>query len=179
MSEKKVELILQAYKNTQNMISFADTKANISLSVQSLLISIGLGASILADSFSIINKLDNYISAIFYVIVTCFIFTSIIGVTLSILTYKARPPEDRKEKDRDGLLYFGHISQYPNFEDYYSKITTIDDEKFLKEFAQQVYHLSHIAKKKMDYVNISICFLLVNLLLTISIIMISGYISIL
>ena len=47
------------------MISFADTKANISISIQSLLISIGLGASVLADSFGIIKELDNYLSVIF------------------------------------------------------------------------------------------------------------------
>ncbi len=113
---KKIEFVSHAYRNTQDMISFADTKANISLSIQSLLISIGLGTSILANTFEHVQKLDNNnISGIFYFIVVAFIISSIVGVILSIFVYKARPPLDETEQKRKGLLYFGHIAQFTTF----------------------------------------------------------------
>lgn len=176
---KKIEFVSQAYRNTQDMISFADTKANISLSIQSLLISIGLGTSILANTFEHVQKLDNNnISCVFfYFIVVAFIISSIVGVILSIFVYKARPPLDETEQKRKGLLYFGHIAQFATFKDYFSEVDSIDEDGMLEEFAQQVYQLSLIANKKMKYVNMSIYFLVTNLFLTIIVIMFSGYIS--
>ena len=175
---KKIEFVSQAYRNTQDMISFADTKANISLSIQSLLISIGLGTSILANTFEHVQKLDNNdISGVFYFIVVAFIISSIVGVILSIFVYKARPPLDKTEQKRKGLLYFGHIAQFTTFKDYFSEVDSIDEDGMLEEFAQQVYQLSLIANKKMKYVNMSIYFLVTNLFLTIIVITFSGYIS--
>ncbi|NOR76913.1 MAG: hypothetical protein GQ523_00425 [Methanophagales archaeon] len=176
---KKIEFVSQAYRNTQDMISFADTKANISLSIQSLLISIGLGTSILANTFEHVQKLDNNnISGVFYFIVVAFIISSIVGVILSIFVYKARPPLDETEqKKRKGLLYFGHIAQFTTFKDYFSEVDSIDEDGMLEEFTQQVYQLSLIANKKMKYVNMSIYFLVTNLFLTIIVITFSGYIS--
>lgn len=177
--EKKIEFVSQAYRNTQDMISFADTKANISLSIQSLLISIGLGTSILANTFEHVQKLDNNnISCVFfYFIVVAFIISSIVGVILSIFVYKARPPLDKTEQKRKGLLYFGHIAQFTTFKDYFSEVDSIDEDGMLEEFTQQVYQLSLIANKKMKYVNMSIYFLVTNLFLTIIVITFSGYIS--
>lgn len=160
------------------MISFADTKANISLSIQSLLITIGLGTSLLANTFEHVQKIDrNDISYIFYFIVIGFIISSIVGIILSILVYKARPPLEKTEQKRKGLLYFGHIAQFPTSNDYFSKVNGIDGDGMLREFTQQVYILSHIAETKMKYVNMSIYFLIFNLCLTIILIILSGYIS--
>ena len=176
--EKKIEFVSLAYRNTQDMISFADTKANISLSIQSLLISIGLGTSILANTFELVQKLNNTnISNVFYFIVIVFIISSIVGVVLSIFVYKARSPLDKTEQKRKGLLYFGHIAQFTTFKDYFSEVDSIDEDGMLEEFTRQVYQLSLIANKKMKYVNMSIYFLITNLFLTIIVITFSGYIS--
>jgi hypothetical protein len=176
--EKKIDFILQVYKSIQNLISFADTKANISLSIQSLLISIGLGSSLLANTFEHVQKLDDdNLSRVFYfIIVGIFIISSIVGIILSMLVYKARLPLEKTEQKREGLLYFGHIAQFPKFDDYYSKVDGIDDDGILRDLAQQVYHLSHITKKKMKYVNISLYFLVFNVCITITLIILSGYI---
>lgn len=176
--EKKIEFVLEAYRNTHNMIAFADTKANTSLSIQSLLISIGLGTSLLSNTFNNVQKLnDQNLSNLFYSIVFCLIISSLIGIILSIRVYKSRLPLDRKEQERKGLLYFGHISQHSTYEDFFSALNNIDEEKILNEFCHQVYHLSHIAKKKMNSVNQSIYFLVLNLFLTIGLILLSGYIN--
>ena len=176
--EKRIGFISQAYMNVQNIISFADTKANISLSIQSLLISIGLGSSILANTFDKVKRLnDPSIIYVYYTITVIFIFLSIVGVIASILVYLARSPLNKNEKKRKGLLYFEHIAHFPTANEYLSEIVKIDEDAMIKEFSYQVYHLSHIAKKKMRYVNISIYLLMVNLCLTVIFIMLSGYIS--
>lgn len=178
MNQNKIEFIIEAYKNTQNMISFADAKANTSLSIQSLLISIGLGTSLLSNTFDNVQQINNEnIYYLFYTIVIILIMASIIGILLSICVYKSRTPLDKNEQNREGLLYFGHIAQFPSFEEFSSKINNVDDAGILNEFSHQVYHLSHIAKKKMEFVNISIYFLILNLCLTIFLIILSGYIS--
>lgn len=175
--EKKIDFILQVYKTIQNLISFADTKANISLSIQSLLITIGLGSSLLANTFEYVQKLDDdNLSRVFYLIIVVFIISSIVGIILSMLVYKARSPLEKTEQKREGLLYFGHIAQFPKFDDYYSKVNSIDDDGILRDLAQQAYHLSLITNKKMKYVNISLYFLVFNVCLTITLIIISGYI---
>ncbi len=177
-SDTKIDFIKYIHSHVQDQIRFADTKANISLSIQSLLISIGLGTSLLANTFEHVQKLvNNNLSCAFYVMVAVFIISSIVGVILSILVYKARSPLDETEQKRKGLLYFGHIAQFPTFNDYFSEVDGIDEDGMLGEFTHQVYHLSHIANKKMEYVNMSIYFLILNLFLTIILITFSGYIS--
>ena len=176
--EKKIEFVLEAYRNTHNMIAFADTKANTSLSIQSLLISIGLGTSLLSNTFNSVHKLnDRNLANLFYFIVFCLIISSLIGIILSIRVYKSRLPLDENEQKRNGLLYFGHISQHTTHDDFFKNLNNLDEEKILNEFSHQVYHLSHIAKKKMKSVNQSIYFLILNLFLTIGLILLSGYIN--
>ena len=177
-SDTKIGVMKYILSHIQDQIRFADSKANISLSIQSLLISIGLGTSILANTFEHVQKLDNnYIICFFYFIVGTFIISYIVGVILSIFVYKARPPLDKTEQKRKGLLYFGHIAQFTTFEDFFSEVDCIDENRILEEFTRQVYQLSLIANKKMKYVNMSIYFLISNLFLTTIVIMFSGYIS--
>lgn len=175
--EKKIEFILEAYRTAQNMISVADTKANISLSIQSLLISIGLGTSLLSNTFENIQKLNNNVSYFFYLIVGIFIGSSIVGIFLSIHVCRARSPVEESEQKRNGLLYFEHIAKFATSNDYFIEINNMDEDSMLKEFTQQVYNLSHITKEKMKFVNLSINFLKFNLFLTIILIILSGYIS--
>lgn len=176
-TEKKIEFISEAYRTNQNMISVADTKANISLSVQSLLISIGLGTSILSNAFEQVQKLNNNLPYVFYFIVVVFIISSIVGIILSMHVYRARPPVEETEQKRKGLLYFEHIRKFPTSNDYFNEINNTDENGVLREFTQQVYNLSHIVKEKMKYVNLSIDFLMLNLFLTIILMVLSGYIS--
>lgn len=174
--EKKIEFISEAYRTNQSMISFADTKANISLSVQSLLISIGLSTSILSNAFEHVQKLNNNLSYVFYFIVVVLIISSIIGIILSMHVCKARPPIEEAEQKRKGLLYFEHIIKFPTSTNYFDEINNIDENGILREFTQQVYNLSHIVKEKMKYVNLSINFLMFNLFITIILMILIGYI---
>lgn len=161
-----------------DMISLADSKANMSISIQSLLITIGLGSSLLADTFEKLQELDNSkIPCIFYLLVGVLIISSCLGIILAVHVYKARTHLKNTNKKRKSLLYFGHIVQFPSLDDYRSKIRNIDEKGILNEYIRQVYILSDIANEKMKYVNKSSYFLIFNLILTIILITFSGFIS--
>lgn len=174
--EKKIEFVSEASRNIQNLISLADTKANTSLSIQSLLISVGLGTSLLSNTFEHAQKLNNNLSYVFYFIVAGFIISSILGIILSINVYRARLLEQSKQNSK-GILYFGQIVKFHTFNDYFTEINNTGKGRILRELTLQVYTLSHIADKKMKSVNLSINFLMLNLFLTIILMLLSGYIS--
>ena len=64
--EKKNEILSKAYTDSQNMISLADSKANISLTIQGLLITIALGFSLLSNIFVKIESLMEQNLPFFY-----------------------------------------------------------------------------------------------------------------
>lgn len=175
--EKKIEFVSEASRNIQNLISLADTKANISLSIQSLLITVGLGTSLLSNTFENAQKLNNNLSYVFYFIVVSFIISSILGIISSINVYRARMRLEKSEKKSKGILYFGQIVKFHTFNDYFTEIKNTDEEGILRELTLQVYNLSHITDEKMKYVNRSIKFLRFNLGLTIILMIVSGYIN--
>lgn len=173
--EERIGFMLEVLKNNQNIISFADTKSNISLTIQSLLISIGLGVPLSSNVLGNVQKINGgAIPYFFYTLSTLFIISSFVGILFSIFAYKARSSKPRTEK---GLFYFGHIVQFTNVGDYLSEINNINDDSILNEFTQSAYELSHIAKKKLGYVNNSICFLILNLVLAITLLILSSYIN--
>ena len=153
--ENKIEFIRYVHSNAQNMISLADSKANITLTIQSLLLGIGLGSTILSE-------LSNQ-NRSFYFLFIAFITISIIGIVLSILVYKARSPLSKSEKKRKGLIYTGHIMKFPNSEAYYREIKELSSENMIKEYSKQAYHISKIISRKTNYLKYTIILLQINI----------------
>ncbi|WP_424359849.1 Pycsar system effector family protein [Methanocella sp. MCL-LM] len=176
--KEKIEFAKLTFQNVQDMISFADGKANITLTLQTVFLGIGLGASLLTDKTESLKNFDNAIVITYFILTILFIATSLIGIILSINVYRARPPVVYSEFNRLGLIYFGHIVKFVKPDDYFIKINSMDDEVALKELTQQVYTLSYIAQMKMDFVNKAIFLLIINVLLVSILILISGYINI-
>lgn len=167
-----------AHENVQNMISFADTKANMTLSIQGLLVGIALGTSVLAKAFEKVQShYNSNVATVFYLLVVGFAVSSICGIILSILVYRARLTPGHSGQQETGLLFFGHVVQFPTFDEYLSEIGNIDENRTLKEITEQVYELSHIAEKKMVYVNTSICFLVFNICLAAALMIWSGHMA--
>ncbi len=180
--EKKNEILSDAYSNAQDMITLADSKANISLTIQTLLIGIGLGASLLSNSFEKVKSLSTvnpFLFNFYLFIAIIFVVTSITGILATIFVFKPRQAREKTERERQGLLYFGHVMKYKSSVDYLVAVGKIEEEDLLKEYAQQIYTLSYIAKKKMKFVNVSIYFLIFNILLTIFFLILSGFINLL
>jgi hypothetical protein len=179
--EKKNEILSKAYTDSQNMISLADSKANISLTIQGLLITIALGFSLLSNVFVKLESLmeQNLPLFYFYIIITIiFINFSIFGIITTILVFKPRESKEEAERNRKGFFYFGHVSKYTSSDEYYSKIKQLDEEQLMEEYSRQIYQLSHIAEEKFKFLRYSIYFLIINLGFTIFFLILSSLVNI-
>ena len=179
--EKKNEILSKAYTDSQNMISLADSKANISLTIQGLLITIALGFSLLSNIFIKIESLmeQNLPFFYFYIAITIiFISLSISGIITTILVFKPRESKEETERNREGFFYFGHVSKYSSSDEYFSKIKQLDEEKLMEEYSRQIYQLSHIAKEKFKFLRVSIYFLIINIGFTIFFLILSSIVNV-
>lgn len=178
--EKKNEILANAYINSQAMISLADSKANISLTIHSLLITLTLGFSLLSNIFEKIGILINSGNefAVFYIIIAIiFIGLSIAGIITTILVFKPRQAEEKTEKERKGYFYFKHILKYKSSGEYFETIKKLNEEELLEEYSRQIYQLSLIADKKFKFVDWSIYFLIINMGFTVFFLIISSFIN--
>ena len=178
--EKKNEILSKAYTDSQAMISLADSKANISLTIQSLLITLALGFSLLSNIFEKINILiedKNPFVSLYIITMIVLIGLSIVGIITTILVFKPREPKEESERNRKGYFYFGHVSKYTSSDEYFSKIQKLSQEELLEEYSRQIYQLSLIAKEKFKFVRYSIYFLIINLNLTMFFLILSSLIS--
>ncbi len=178
--EKKNEILSKAYTDSQNLISLADSKANISLTTQSLLITISLGFALLFNIFEKVKLLmdKNIGFGWFYIIVIImYVGLSIIGIITTILVYKPREALEEAEKKREGLFYFKHVLEYKSSDNYYAKIKGLSEEELMEEYSKQIYQLASIAEKKFNFVNYSIYFLIINTSFTIFFLILSSFIN--
>lgn len=179
--KKKIDILSNVYWDAQRMITIADNKANISLTIQSLLITIGLGISILSNVF---DDLQSLISInlpfvyFYFIILIIFIITSIAGIVSTIYVYKPREQTDDIRTPKKGLLYFGDVSKYNSCDDYYSEISIMSEDDLLKEYTRQIFDLSGVLKNKFKCVNYSIYFLILNTGITIFFLVLSGIVHI-
>ena len=107
--EKKNEILSKAYTDSQAMISLADSKANISLTIQSLLITLTLGFSLLSNIFEKIGLLienENSLGYFYIIIMVFFVGLSITGIITTIFVFKPREAEEQSERNRKGFFYF-------------------------------------------------------------------------
>jgi hypothetical protein len=167
-NKEKIEALTLAFNNIQNLVSVSDNKANISLTLQTFLVGFILGSSIISGIFDKINVSKSYFAVnVFYILFILFIITSISGIIVCLLIYKARFPVEKKGNGQKGLLYFNEIKLFQSSKDYLNSIFELDEEIRLDELSVQVYNISHIVSNKMKYVNASIAFLFINLILSI------------
>lgn len=179
-TEKKNDILSKAFSDTQGLISLADSKANISLTVHSILITMTLGVALISGIFEKVNNLilkGNIYGILFVIILIIFIFSSIAGIISTILVFKPRVAQEEGEENRKGFLYFGQILQYKDSNEYLNAIKGLDDAKLTEEYAKQIYQVSKIAKKKFFYVKISILFLLINIIFTVIFLLLANFIN--
>lgn len=160
----KIDFLSEIYTNTQNMIKMADNKANLSILIHGILISLVTSTTILSGAFNKIDNLQNQIQTGFIVIFFFFLLYSFLGILCSIHVYKARGSHGN-EIDRIGMMYFGQISQFKSDKAYIFHVNKLDESDIINEYGRQIYQISRIAKEKMICVNYSILFLRINLFL--------------
>ncbi len=177
--EFKEQSILIAYENSQNMIALADSKANLSITIQSLLITIGLGSSLLANVFAKLWNFNKTLFWLYFVFTLTFTITSLTGVIFSVIVYRARFPKDEIEKNRKGFLYHDHIAKHDNSDEFFREFKERKKIDILEDFTKQTYSVAKIAQEKMKYVNYSVGFLFLNILFAVILLVLSGVLVIL
>lgn len=163
--DDNIELLIKVFDNQQTIISNADTKANISITIQTFIITSVLGASIITDTFNNIAGLSFIVKGLYYLFFIGFMFSSISGLICCALVFKPRLPQEKKEVERKGITYFGHIVKHKSSKEYLEAIKDTSSSDIVKEFASQNYSLSIILQSKMKHVKSSINFLFANIIL--------------
>lgn len=171
--EERLEIMIKVYDNQQLLISNADNKANISLGVQLFLITTVFGTSLIVNTYGILQKLSCLVGTLYYILFISFLLSSIIGLTLCIFVFRPRPPQEQTEMQRLGVTYFGHIKRFKNSKEYFDAINELDKGDLVKEFTFQNYSLALILHHKMKYVRGSTFFLFINILLGVSLFILS------
>lgn len=174
----KEKAIIKAYDNTQEMIKFADSKANLSILVQSLLVTIGLGTTLISDSFGALWSYNRTYFWFYFIFVLLFVVSSMIGIIFSIWVFKARFSPEDKEEERDGIIYHRHIANYKDSITFMLKFESVSEKEIQEDYLIQTYNVALIAEEKMKLVNTSIWFLYGNIALTAILMVISACILI-
>jgi hypothetical protein len=169
----KIDILIKVFENQQTLISNADGKANISLGIQTFLMTTVFGASMIVNTFNSIANLNCIVIIAYYILFGLFLISSIVGLSFCILVFTPRPPQEIKEVNRKGITYFGHISKFKNSDEYLETIKNTEANALLDEFAFQNYSLAIILTHKMGYVRKSTTLLFINILLGISLLLFS------
>ena len=177
---RKFDHVVLAYENSMNTIKQADTKATISITIQSLLVSVGLAGSLLMGTFekavALVDK--NAIKKSYFVFFGIFTFLSIIGIIASILVYfPITSSQEKTERDREGYLFFEHIKEYKTSSEYKEKLESANDSLILEDLIKQTHSVSKLASTKINFVRASIILLLANLISCILVLILSGIIG--
>ena len=183
--EKRIELLKFNLENIREYIIIADSKANITLTLLSLIVGIGLGASLISDTFEkgiqlIISNLWFLLIIIpFYILMILYLLLSILGINSVIGVYKARLEPKDEEKKKISDIYFKHISAKSSSKEYHNGILAKTEENYEEDLAEQVYSVSCILNEKMTKVNESITYLRNSFILFIILLLLSAVIGIL
>lgn len=174
----KEDTILKAYNNAQEMIKLADSKANLSITIQSLLVTIGLGTSLISDSFNTLWTSRKILFWLYFTFVLVFVIISMFGLVFSTLVYKARFSPEKGEESRQGTLYHRHIASYKTSANFKEKLEKLKKKEYLEDYTIQAFNVAKIANEKMKFVNTSIWFLFTNIALTVLLMVFNGLILI-
>jgi hypothetical protein len=174
--EKKIEFLQSSFANLQNLVSLADTKANISMTLQTFFLGVLLGSSIISGIFNKALHVLTPLAILFQVLFFAFLISSMAGLIFCLIVIKARFPFEKKEQNRQGLFYFNHIAKFSNSKVYYQKISQLTEPEWFEELGKQVYNVSFIVSQKMKYLNGTLIFLIINIFLSMIITIISFYI---
>jgi hypothetical protein len=161
--KNKIDVLIKVFDNQQMLISNADSKANISLSIQTFVITTVLGTSIIVDTLKNILQTCCSTQRLYYTIFIIFLITSIFGLTFCIIVFRPRKPQEKNEEKRNGITYFGHISKFINSNEYLEKINETKQLDIIKEFAFQNFSLAKILVHKMKFVKYSTTLLFINI----------------
>jgi len=174
------DFVSKAYDNSLSTIKQADVKAGITLSLQSLLVSVGLTGSLVMGTFRKVQSplIELSLKNTFLIFFFIFVGFSFLGIISSVIIFfPITRPSERKERKRKGLLFFQHIKNFETSAEYNAMIRSLSYNELLDELTKQTYSLAKVASNKMKFVVVSVVCLVINCALCFSVLIISGLID--
>jgi len=152
-SSKKIDVAIKMLENVQSLIKFSDTKINV------LLVISGITTTYVLGTYN--GKILTYgclsiILILFYVFFFLFLFFSI----QTIAPRKANHTGNSVSR----VIYFKHVAERNNANDYFEDLKKTNEDGFLKDFVYQIFENSKIAEKKFENYNNSLMMLKLQVL---------------
>ena len=164
---QRINFVTLTHESIKQEISRADTKANISITVLSLLLTIGVSITLLSSLYEKIVSSTKYQFLIaFYILLGLYCFSTLAGIFTSISVYRARLNHPKKDgEDHYNFMFFRGINKIRTSEEYLANLSILSIEQILEQIAYQVHALAQITTKKMKRVNMTVYILLSTIIL--------------
>jgi len=163
-SNKKDNYIDTIFNHNLELIKLADTKANIVIGINSILIPLVFSLA----GFNFINLIEkNFLVHAFILNTSSILSLVFLGISFifSIFVIKARLLEKLENK-----IFFKNIIKY-KFSEYHRDIISMKNEEIIEDLLKEIYLLAKINEKKYERYKHSLTSLIIGIL-----ILIIGYI---
>lgn len=159
--ERGVQTFLKAsYRNQINLSAIADGKANILISVNSIVITL-----IFAAVFSLEGRsLENLKASEYGIPLICFVLTAMLSLVMAVLSVMPRVTNFNQkydpEKDtaiiKQNLLFFGNFAQLPSerFEALMREVLN-DSELLYGNMVRDTYYLGEVLNRKYRWLSVA------------------------
>lgn len=159
MSEEKsntMEYIKTIFDHNQGLIELADTKANIVLGINSILIPLIFGVT----TVNFIDLLDKNLQ-IHAILLNTF---SIIGLVLLVISFvfSTLVIKARLSEELENNIFFENILK-TKFDDYEKKILEMTGQAIKEDYLKEIYNLAGINKIKYDRYKWALRFLILGI----------------
>ena len=174
--ERGVETMFRvALKNHMTLSNIADTKANILLSVNAIIVSLALS--------TLLPKLDNPSNSYLIVPTVVFIIFTVASIILSILATRPNVTEGKFTKEdvankKVNLLFFGNFHQMklPDFE--WGITEMMQDRDYLySSLTKDLYFLGLVLNRKYKILRITYTVFMIGIIVSVLVFAISFYIQ--
>lgn len=136
---RKTDLAVKMLENVQSLIKFSDTKINV------LLVISGITTTYVLSAYKLKISDYDYLS----VILGCFYVSFFIFLYFSVQTIAPRKAK-HSGNSISKVIYFKHVTERNNANDYFEDYIKIEEASVLKDFVYQIYENSHIAETKFE-----------------------------
>jgi hypothetical protein len=150
----KETLFRVTFRNQINLIQIADNKANMIISINSIIISVIItinGFGVISDSFQ--NKTD-IVVPVTLIILTC--LTSVVYAIQAARPHLIRPKKGTEKRAITSMLFFGTIST-KTMEEYLDEMNNLlkSREMIYKNMTIDIYNQGKVLKRKYHLLSIA------------------------
>jgi len=168
--ERGVEsLFRNTSRNQIHLIRLSDYKANLIISINSIIISVILSVLVIRLDANKYLELPTLL----------LILTSVITILIAVSATRPKINIDSQDKEhfkaaKDNLLYFGNFYKMP-FKEYNQVIkeTIVDREELYNRLSMDIYHQGIMLAKKFKQINLSYSVFIIGLTLSILVFIVS------